>query len=387
MIGVIADDFSGAAEIGGLGLVYGLTVEICTVISTPLNADLLIVATDTRSMGENQAGKETKKIAEQLFPLHFDWIYKKTDSVMRGHILVELIALLKAYHKEKALLVPSNPALGRIIADGKYYINKKPLHETGFSEDPEFSISTSDVLSLLGKSKKIETCILKKGQRIPERCIAIGEAKENIDLKYWASFVRDEIIPTGAAAFFEELLLKKGFKRIKPKKISFPDFGPLSLYVLGSAYSNTRHTVREAKENGCYVSEMPDELFYAKKNRSSLVDRWVCEILAAFKTQSRVVIAINQPPVNDAGFAQQLRKEIAVVVKKIHREKCINEFFLEGGSTSFGIIQALKFNRFVPTQKLSPGVIRMEVINSPDVHITIKPGSYVWPEKIWNCHR
>ncbi len=98
------------------------------------------------------------------------------------------------------------------------------------------------------------------------------------------------------------------------------------------------------------------------------------------------MIAINQPPVNDAGFAQQLRKEIAMVVKKIHQEKCINEFFLEGGSTSYGIIQALKFNRFIPTQKLSPGVIRMEVKNFPDVHITIKPGSYSWPEKIWNYH-
>ena len=64
MIVVIADDFTGAAEIAGLGLRYGLNVVIKLELTTDINTDLLIIATDSRSMNkENSVVLYPKKCA------------------------------------------------------------------------------------------------------------------------------------------------------------------------------------------------------------------------------------------------------------------------------------------------------------------------------------
>ena len=46
MMVVIADDLTGAAEIGGLALKYGLMAEITTTVNLHSRADLLIIDGD-----------------------------------------------------------------------------------------------------------------------------------------------------------------------------------------------------------------------------------------------------------------------------------------------------------------------------------------------------
>jgi uncharacterized protein YgbK (DUF1537 family) len=86
MIVVIADDFTGAAEIAGISLRYGLTVDLCTSNILPSNADVVIVSTDTRSLSLNEALLKYKKILEQLKELSPSFFYKKIDSVLRGYV-------------------------------------------------------------------------------------------------------------------------------------------------------------------------------------------------------------------------------------------------------------------------------------------------------------
>ena len=69
MIAVIADDFTGAAEIGGIGLKYGLNVIIETKVQEVSEADLLVIATDTRSLSADQASLEIEKITKHFHHL------------------------------------------------------------------------------------------------------------------------------------------------------------------------------------------------------------------------------------------------------------------------------------------------------------------------------
>jgi len=385
MIVVIADDFSGAAEIGGLGLDYGLKTRISTELPSSDDLELFIIATDTRSMEEKQAYRKIKTLSDQLTQMNYLWIYKKTDSVMRGHILQELLAMLQSFKTDRALLVPSNPSLGRIISNGKYYVQNTLLEDTAFSKDPEFSSRTSDIMALLGKSPLIRTCILKKGTEIPHKCISVGEAKEESDLIYWANKVTGDIIPAGAAAFFESLLQSKGFCRQTEEDSNTLKLGKRALYVLGSSYSNTGEAISDARKYGCFVSEMPDDLFHATSGRRHLLENWINELFDAYRYHSKVVIAINKPIIHKPEHARRLRKDFAIVVEKIFSRISLDELFIEGGATSFSIINVLKLEGFIPVRKLAPGVIRMRIENSPDLHLTIKPGSYSWPKEIWQC--
>ncbi len=142
MIAVIADDFTGAAELGGIGLRYGLSVEINTAVHPATKADLLIIAADTRSTGEAAAVKEMETITQALVQLKLPvLIYKKTDSVLRGHIIAEITAQLETLGLTKALLVAANPALGRTIIDGVYLLNGQPIHTAAaFPPIPNFPL-------------------------------------------------------------------------------------------------------------------------------------------------------------------------------------------------------------------------------------------------------
>src|ERR1700744_2910258 len=105
MIAVIADDLTGAAELGGIGLRHGLRTEIRTLVGSSTEADLLVIAADSRSKAAAAAVEEMATITRALKMLQPEWIYKKTDSVLRGHGIAELKTHLEILGLRSALLV------------------------------------------------------------------------------------------------------------------------------------------------------------------------------------------------------------------------------------------------------------------------------------------
>jgi len=91
MIAVIADDLTGAAELAAIGLRFGLNAEVQTQLTPDSKADLIVVDTDTRSRTPTEATTEVEKVLKHIQEIRAQWIYKKVDSVMRGHILLSLI--------------------------------------------------------------------------------------------------------------------------------------------------------------------------------------------------------------------------------------------------------------------------------------------------------
>ena len=167
---IIADDITGAAEIAGIAWRKGLKVRLMVyqpnMPTTPLSSwrgaggEVLILATDTRSGTEEEA----VKTIETLFnsPLQGGvgggLIFKKTDSVLRGHVAAELEALMRLTGKSNTLLIPQNPSKGRIVKDGIYYINGTPLDQTSFAYDPEFPAKTAEAKKLLKRSAGVQEC-------------------------------------------------------------------------------------------------------------------------------------------------------------------------------------------------------------------------------------
>jgi uncharacterized protein YgbK (DUF1537 family) len=124
MITVIADDLTGAAEIAGICLRYGLKASF-GIDEMPENvADVNIIATDSRSMTEEDAYKTHRQLADIILAKKFNQVvFKKCDSVLRGYVLTELSALLDATEKKTAILQPTNPEGFRCIRNGDYLIN------------------------------------------------------------------------------------------------------------------------------------------------------------------------------------------------------------------------------------------------------------------------
>lgn len=378
MIVVIADDFTGAAEIAGIGIQYGLNVTLELEAETEPDVDLLIIATNTRSMSKEDAYEKMTVLRKKLLEMDYDWLFKKTDSVFRGHVLLEIKALLN--EKNKALLVASNPVLGRKIINGLYYINNKLLNETEFANDPEYPIKTASVLKLIGNDEDISIKLLSPKEEISGEGIYLGEAGTLGDLKKLALKIKGGIIPAGASGFFSALLETKGYRKKKLPSYKLQVSEKKHLIVVGSSYAKTNSEMT-GLENGedIFVSVMPKDVFYGGQSTQSSMNKWVLDIINAFKKYKKVIVKIDKPILKNKTVSERLKEQLAYLVARVFTEIKIEEIIIVGGATAYSIVRKLGFTKFYPVYEWAPGVIRMRVKNHRGLFLTIKPGSYKWP--------
>jgi uncharacterized protein YgbK (DUF1537 family) len=385
VIAVIADDFTGAAEIAGVGLRYGLEGEVHAELDRNCKAELVVVDTDTRWREGQRAAAEVAKLAAQLGQIGPEWIYKKVDSVLRGPVVAELEVCLSALAKDRALLVPANPSMGRQVRAGHYFIDDKPLNKTDFANDPEYPARSSDVLELLGPSETAQISVAGIDQPIPRKGIIVGEASSQADLESWAKCCDAATLPAGGAEFFAALLKVKGF-RLRPTKPQVPAGirkPPITLFVCTSASPAGQKAVEEARGRGVTVVTMPKELWKDDCPPHTVLERWAENTMTALEQNRRVIVAIAQPFVRGPSPARKLRGHTADLVENVLARTWIDELCIEGGSTASAVVRRLGWRRFRPRLELAPGAVRVSVVEKPALHLTIKPGSYPWPDKMW----
>lgn len=370
MIVVIADDITGAAELAGIGLRYGLKVLVSAEVGASTQHDLHVIFTNTRSMPEADAVRTMRYLTEQVKGLAPSLFYKKTDSVLRGHVVAELKAQMKVLEVKKALLVPVNPLLGRIIKNGEYFINGQPVHQSGFSSDPEFPIKHSNVNEMLG-SQAIS--VLKPSEVLTDG-ISVGEAESMNDLAHWASRNSPSILVAGAASFFAALLEKECKPLQAGSTISFSK--PL-LLVSGTTYLKS---VAQRKKFPYLVGYMPPAVLQQTSIEQKQMQEWASTISNLLATYGKAIIAVGETVLDntDPGV---MREKLSEVTKRVMQKTAVKELLVEGGSTAFAIIEKLGFRSFIPIEEVEQGVVRMKVAEAEALHITIKPGSYPWPEE------
>jgi uncharacterized protein YgbK (DUF1537 family) len=140
MIRVFADDLTGAAELAGMCKQHGLKTILTLVPEAQDHAEAIVYCTDSRSMDLASALTVTQQFLEPIASAKNGMVYKKTDSVLRGHVMDELLLQMHQMGYQRVLFIPQNPSMGRIIIDGQYFVNGKLLSETSFADDPELTI-------------------------------------------------------------------------------------------------------------------------------------------------------------------------------------------------------------------------------------------------------
>lgn len=379
MIAVVADDLTGAAELGGLGLRYKLKIEIATEVDINTKADLLIISADTRSINEQDAVAKIRSITSQLLKLKPSLIYKKIDSVLRGHVVAELKSQMEVMQLSRCLVVPANPSLGRTIKDGQYYFNGEPIHLSSFSKDPEFPVTSSCVTDMLRTDKDVN--VKKHYEALPAQGITVGEVEDNDDFKTWASKIDNKTLLAGASGFFTALLDSIIINREVSNNEADNNIKEPMLFACGTTFHKSRSAIKELKAKGGPVSYMPATIITSRNNAANEIEGWGDEVVELLSTNGKAVIAIPQS--ETVLDANDLREKTAAVVNNILQKINIKELVVEGGSTAASIIQKQNFTKLIPVQELSPGVIRMKVEEKPGLHLTIKPGSYDWSPELW----
>lgn len=373
MIAVIADDITGAAEIAGIGLRFGQRVSLVTDVDVLPDCDLVVCATDTRSMSQDDAVAVSRNVARKLVQAGCTNIFKKTDSALRGHVVAELRAIMAETHQTKALYLPENPSRGRIIRDGIYYIDDTPIDHTSFSYDPEFPACTANVKERLG-----EVVVINTAGEINGEAIFVANATCWRDVASYAVNLNAGILPAGAADFFAEYLEAKGWQ-LQGSVSRFGGFGDRNaLVICGSTLSGSLSDYDYIKRKSIISSSMPLEVFEGGDPRE-----WIEELIRIYKEQHSLIFAVGHPSKGGKEFALRLRCVMADVAAELIGEMVPQELVIEGGATTFAIMERLGWSNFNITDEVAPGVVRMSLNGSADTHITLKPGSYPWGDRLF----
>lgn len=371
---VIADDLTGAAELGGVAWRHGLSAEVQLDEPAPSPAAVRLVDMDTRRRTPFEAAQQIAALAGRL---EGD-VFLKVDSVLRGHPIIELAALLAASRKRKAILLPANPSLGRTIQDGVYRIHGRPLAETDFRFDPEYPLTCSDALGLLGAPANLPVRL--GSVRTPEAGagITLAQAETESDVLRWAQLVDDDTLPSGAADFFAAFLQTRGHRPCE--RALAPTSTEPTLLVSGSASAASREQIDQLRAQGAAVIAMPDTLYQSLEPLPGPLERWVQQIEAALAQARFAIACICRHPQQQTGRSKALTHLLALAAAAVLARRAVSELWLEGGATAAALIRHLGWRRLEVDAQLAPGVIRLCPLAQPRLRVVMKPGSYRWPQ-------
>lgn len=124
-VGMIADDLTGAldasAPFAGRGLRTVVAIGpdgLDTGDPALRDADVVCINIASREVAAVEAGRRAGAAMTALAGLKPQLVFKKVDSRLKGHVAAELAALLAASGRERAVLAPAIPDLGRLVRHG-----------------------------------------------------------------------------------------------------------------------------------------------------------------------------------------------------------------------------------------------------------------------------
>jgi uncharacterized protein YgbK (DUF1537 family) len=357
---VIADDFTGAAEIGGIAKEFGLNAWIAFGQVSSASSEVLVIDTDTRHMSAADAGGRLRSILDQVNLKEFDFVFKKTDSVLRGPIAAELEAIGGVLGFARSLLIAQNPSRGRTIENGMYFIDGVELSNTSFANDPDYPAKSADVRELVRANVHRRSVNESPG----ETGITIGNGKCAEDLNYWASQLTDETLAAGGADFFTAILRARGLVRSGRPTVPVDTNG--AVFICGSAISRF--------SRGCM---MPRILFDGDALDEAALETWREMICGELRTKGRAIVGVGHAL--EPQRAVHVRQVLGEITARVLRACTSGTLFVEGGATAAAVIQRLGWLDLLVVGELSGGVVVLQPLDKPDQILVVKPGSYAWP--------
>ncbi|GIW76567.1 MAG: hypothetical protein KatS3mg104_1630 [Phycisphaerae bacterium] len=363
-ITILADDLTGAAEIAGILRRFGQQPALIHhrhFIRTPLPVQ--VINTDSRLLQPQHARTRIRQVLSK--PTCYGLFFKKIDSLYRGPIGPEIDATLEALSRNTAVVLAHNPSRNRCVDDGLYTVERVPLDQTSFRDDPEYPRWTAEVCQYVESRHPVR--VRQPGQSVVDGAINILCASTSDEVQDWAGRINDSMLSVGAADFLTHLLIQRGYQPLvmPPAVFNLP-----RLIVAGSASAYARSLPEKARlMNIPAVSVTPDP------------QQAFRQILDLFKNHTRVLLYIGQKVKVDRLLAVRLQQDMSGCVRQILQHLPVAHLCVDGGATAASVIEQMKWKSLIVTEEIFPGVVTLQV--NSDIRLTIKPGSYAWPDSVW----
>lgn len=255
---VIADDLTGALDTGVQFAGKGVQTKVLSCL--PENGDtlkrsktqVLVIDAQTRHLDGREAYWKVWGLVKSAKDAKIPYIYKKTDSGLRGNIGKELEAALMASGERYLTFIPALPQMDRVTVGGVHYVEGVPIHESPFGRDPFEPVRSSKVEDLF-LDISIKTVLYGEHvhyERGTDQEIGIFDARSEAQIKRIAEDLMGQGhlgVMAGCAGFASILC---GLLCPKTRKMDVPRIPPRLFILCGSVNEITKEQIEYAQAQG-----------------------------------------------------------------------------------------------------------------------------------------
>ncbi|MDK2799258.1 MAG: D-threonate/D-erythronate kinase [Clostridiales bacterium] len=393
---IIADDFTGALDTGVQFSKKGIPTLVTVKTDIDLNrmdADLevLVVDIESRHMDKNQAAQRVKEITRWVRTFGVEYIYKKTDSTLRGNVGAELTALMHECHNCELMFIPAFPKTNRTTIKGYQYVNGLLLQESVFAKDPFEPVKNSYIPDIIKMQSDVNVSVIdyKKinhsndfssvfQMHSDESTIYVFDAEKDEDLKNIGQFLKDQNklkVTAGCAGFAEFLPELLG---LTPKPVKIKKNKANTLVVSGSINEIAISQINYAEQQGYKSFTLTPAQKLEKHYLETLEgEEFIEEVIKKINNEELLILKTvdSRDDIQKCiGYAQKISmnqekmhlkiaENVGRIVKNILNETMIGTVVVFGGDTVLGIMKAIEAQGLMPKREIVPGVVVSTVMS------------------------
>ena len=378
---IIADDFTGALDTGVQFAELGARTLVVTENDYDLkNAealDVLIFDSETRHIKPKEAYHKVYSLTKKAKDFGVPYIYKKTDSGLRGNIGSELAGAMDAAGVSEMSFIPAFPAMRRVTRGGVHYVDGVPVAKSMFGEDPFEPVRHSAVKDIIAEQTD------KTG-------IRVYDAETDGDMTAVAGELGHEglRLTAGCAGFAGVLAHVLGFHG---KAAEIPAMPERFFMICGSVNPVTRAQMDYARNEGsfAYISLGVGQKLSPSWPESEECRKFGADYLAVTRNFHTILDANNPEDnsrtrdyINEHGLTTDdvrlnISRAVTGAAKAIIDAGLNARLMCVGGDTLLALMNAVGVCELVPMCEVQQGVVLTSfTYNGKKYYIMTKSGGF-----------
>lgn len=342
---VIADDFSGAYDVGMQLKNQGFDISIADEKIDEEISGAYIYNSETRKVSKEEAYEVIRTFCNEIDISTFDIIYKKIDSTLRGNICVEIRALDDTNQFDLIIVAPAYPELARIVLNEIVYINGTPILDTDLLMDPEGEIISNNLKELMENEmgeevEHIDINRLRKDKNlfnVTKRIVSF-DSISNKDLEKIVSCFRNKnkkILWVGSIGLIQALVRDTTRQKV-------------TLSIVGSVADVSRKQIEYAEQNGAVVIYLDIKDIIVNNSQKKYFDEAIYSlqsgndvIICTSRSREDIIseIRLKNCVVGKKDISAVINKVLSKLARDIMAAIKLEGILLSGGDTAHSIVK------------------------------------------------
>jgi 4-hydroxythreonine-4-phosphate dehydrogenase len=377
-IAIVADDLTGAADTGAAFACAGLSTLVTWtndgLVGEPQPAvDALAIDAGTRALDAAGAGARTARIVRAVRTAGVEAIYKKADSLLRGHIAVDTAAVLSSWHEGAvAVAAFAFPDAGRTTIHGRQCAPELP---GGLPIGPLFAranLSTTGIDLEIVRGDALADAVPSAAARSK---VMVFDALDNGDLARIVAAgrqLRAPVVWVGTGGLARALAASMRPEIEPPRTIDrVPRRGPV-LIVSGSASRVAREQVARVAAAGATPVEVPAGMLRDAATAAGGMMRAIGESLD--RNRDAGVFPAAPGESIDPEVARGLGHLVSTLADRV------SGVALTGGDTATAVLRAWGITGLRIVDEIEPGVPLSISEGAHRIAVVTKAGAFGSPD-------